>query len=124
MRNRLNSGGSRQAALIQNDGAGHLAFSVDSACTYDIIKRYFVEGVVPEDTLCGTNFRGFVGDPFGDWTNRSTSTSIISAPLPDSTGAVKNGATATNQRSFLATVLWSAICVLFSSVVSVQLHYL
>ncbi|KAG8956955.1 hypothetical protein FRC03_010663 [Tulasnella sp. 419] len=60
LRDRLNAGGTRQATLIQNDGSGHSSLSMDSACTYDIIKRYFVEGVVPGDTLCGTNFQGFL----------------------------------------------------------------
>ncbi|KAG8933407.1 hypothetical protein FRC02_011942 [Tulasnella sp. 418] len=76
---RLNGVGTRQAALIQQDGSGHLSLQMNSVCTYSIIQRYFTDGVFPEDTLCGTNFNGFARDPTTG--NNSTSTSIISAPL-------------------------------------------
>ncbi|KAG8930028.1 hypothetical protein FRC02_004761 [Tulasnella sp. 418] len=43
---RLNASGSRQAVMIHHDGTGHTSLAMHSACTKDIIKRYFAEGVV------------------------------------------------------------------------------
>ncbi|KAG8933395.1 hypothetical protein FRC02_011930 [Tulasnella sp. 418] len=43
---RLNSVGTRQAALIQHDGSGHTSLEMNSVCTYNIIRSYFTDGVV------------------------------------------------------------------------------
>ncbi|KAG8933405.1 hypothetical protein FRC02_011940 [Tulasnella sp. 418] len=84
---RLNDVGTRQAALIQNDGSGHLSLQMNSVCTYTIIQRYFTDGVFPEDTLCGTNFDGFPGDPTTG--NHNTATGIISAPLSSASSVLQ-----------------------------------
>ncbi|KAG8960179.1 hypothetical protein FRC03_006972 [Tulasnella sp. 419] len=98
---RLNAAGTRQAALIQHDGTGHLSLEMNSACTYTIVQRYFTDGTFPEDTLCGTNFRGFTGNPYNG--NHNTTSSIISAPLPSASLAANtlgNGALASTHLTF------------------------
>ncbi|KAG8960174.1 hypothetical protein FRC03_006967 [Tulasnella sp. 419] len=99
---RLNAAGTRQAALIQHDGTGHLSLEMNSVCTYTIVQRYFTDGNFPEDTLCGTNFRGFTGDLYNE--NHNTTSSIISAPLPSASlapNASGNGALASTHPTVL-----------------------
>ncbi|KAG8934453.1 hypothetical protein FRC02_009921 [Tulasnella sp. 418] len=75
--NRLNVG-KRQAALIQHNASGHTTLETYSACTRAIIRDYFTDGTLPEDTLCEVNFNG----SFSNCGSRNVpSTSIISAPL-------------------------------------------
>ncbi|KAG8933401.1 hypothetical protein FRC02_011936 [Tulasnella sp. 418] len=115
---RLNAAGTRQAALIQHDGTGHLSLEMNSVCTYTIVQRYFTDGTFPEDTLCGTNFRGFTGNPYNG--NHNTTSSIISAPLPSASlpaNTLGNGALASTHLTFFHTAfafLLGAISMLLS----------
>ncbi|KAG8933398.1 hypothetical protein FRC02_011933 [Tulasnella sp. 418] len=94
---RLNDVGTRQAALIQHDGTGHTSWEMNSVCTYTIVQRYFIDGVFPEDTLCGTNFKGFTGNPAE--VNHNTSTSTISSPLSSSSEAPQGSGNGTVARA-------------------------
>ncbi|KAG8958805.1 hypothetical protein FRC03_008809 [Tulasnella sp. 419] len=86
----LNSA-SRQAALIRHDGVGSNSFAMPSVCTQEIIRNYFINQVVPQDTICGVNFIGF---PDRSNPSATAPSSIISAPLSSTTdlGGSKNGA--------------------------------